>query len=74
MAGFEQAARACLGPGVEFQVLLVGEMPVEVNGKFRVSRSLVESVYDGIDWERRRAEELASVRGNDPGTSPGSGQ
>lgn len=74
VAGFEQAARACLGPGVEFQVLLVGEMPVEVNGKFRVSRSLVESVYDGIDWERRRAEELASVRWNDPGTSPGSGQ
>jgi phenylacetate-CoA ligase len=74
VAGLEQAARARLGPGVEFQILLVSELPVEVNGKFRVSRSLVESVYNGIDWERRRAEELASVRGNDPDTSPESGQ
>ncbi|HXJ79905.1 MAG TPA: hypothetical protein VMS64_14630 [Candidatus Methylomirabilis sp.] len=58
----EQAARACLGPGIGFQVqLLAREMPLEVNGKFRLARSLVESVYDGIDWEQRRAEDLAAV-------------
>jgi phenylacetate-CoA ligase len=55
----EGAAREHFGPGVDFQVLLVPEIPLEASGKFRVSRSLVESAYDGIDWERRRAEDLA---------------
>jgi hypothetical protein len=58
IAGFERAAREHLGPGVEFQVVLVPEIPLEGNGKFRVSRSLVESAYDGIDWDRRRAMDL----------------
>ena len=57
---FERAARERLGPGIEFQVVLVPEIPLEVNGKFRVSRSLVESAYDGIDWDRRRAMELTA--------------
>jgi phenylacetate-CoA ligase len=72
VAGLEEAARACLGPGIEFQVLLVGDLPIEVNGKFRVSRSLVESIYDGIDWEQRRAEDLASVRLKDTGQASSS--
>jgi phenylacetate-CoA ligase len=62
IAGLEGAARACLGSRIDFQVLLVEEdMPLEINGKFRVYRSFVESIYDGIDWERRRADELASL-------------
>ena len=39
-----------LGEGVEFQVDLVPEIEFEPNGKFRVSRSFVNSEYDGIDW------------------------
>ena len=58
IAGLERAARETLGPGIEFQVVLVPEIPLEVTGKFRVSRSLVESAYDGIDWDRRRGMEL----------------
>lgn len=61
VAALEQAARACLGPGIDFQVLLVADISPETNGKFRVSRSLVESIYDGIDWEERRAADLASL-------------
>jgi len=62
VSSLEQVARAALGPGVEFQVLLVEDMPLEVNGKFRVSRSFVASDYDDIDWERRRADDLAAAR------------
>jgi phenylacetate-CoA ligase len=65
---FEQAVREQLGPGIEFQVFLVPEIPMEVNGKFRVSRSLVESAYDGIDWDRRRATELTAPRQDPPRT------
>ena len=60
IAGLEVAARETLGPGIEFQVVLVPEIPLEVTGKFRVSRSLVASAYDGIDWDRRRATELSA--------------
>ncbi len=42
-----------LGEGVEFQVELVPEIEFEPNGKFRVSRSFVNSEYDGIDWENQ---------------------
>lgn len=62
IAGLERAACETLGPGVEFQVVLVPEIPLEVTGKFRVSRSLVESAYDGIDWDRRRAMELTALQ------------
>jgi len=58
IASFEGAAREHLGPGIEFQVTLVPDIPPEANGKFRVSRSLVESDYDGIDWDHRRAMDL----------------
>ncbi len=29
--------------------------------EFRVSRSFVQSAYDEVDWDRRRAEDLASL-------------
>ena len=58
----EEAARGHLGPGIEFQVFLVPEIPLDANGKFRVSRSLVDSAYDGIDWELRRATDLRALR------------
>ena len=40
-----------VGPDVDFQVALMARLPLEPNGKFRVSRSLVHSQYDGIDWD-----------------------
>jgi len=66
IAGLEGAARETLGPSIEFQVVLVPEIPLEVTGKFRVSRSLVESAYDGIDWDRRRAMELTALQRSAP--------
>lgn len=48
----EREARAHLGPGVEFELILVSEIPLEPGGKFRYCRSLVRSVYDDLDWER----------------------
>ena len=48
----EEPVTALLGQGVEFRVVLVPEIQLEPSGKFRVSRSLVKSAYDGIDWDR----------------------
>ena len=62
LSALEEAARATFGPETEFQLLLVEDMPLEVNGKFRVSRSFVASDYDDIDWEKRRADDLAAIR------------
>lgn len=70
VTAIESHARAVLGPGVEFQLLLVPEIPFEPNGKFRISRSLVRSIYDEVDWERRRAEDLASLARRASGFSP----
>ena len=47
----EKSVTAILGQDVEFRVTLVPEIILEPNGKFRVSRSLVKSAYDGIDWD-----------------------
>jgi phenylacetate-CoA ligase len=52
LAQLEESVIAVLGQGVEFQVILVPEIRLEPTGKFRVSRSLVRSAYDGIDWEK----------------------
>jgi phenylacetate-CoA ligase len=52
IAQFTQSVTALLGRDVAFQVMLVPEIRLEPSGKFRVSRSLVKSAYDGIDWER----------------------
>jgi hypothetical protein len=51
LAQLHNSVTAVLGQGIEFQVILVPEIELEPNGKFRVSRSLVKSDYDGIDWE-----------------------
>lgn len=61
VAVLEGVARAKLGAGIDFQLLLVPEIPVEINGKFRLSRSFVQSVYDEVDWDRRRADDMASL-------------
>ncbi len=52
VAALEQAARERLGPGIELEVLLVPEIPLEADGKFRVARSLVASIYDRSDHDR----------------------
>lgn len=46
----KESARLLIGNGVEFEVMLVPEIPIEPNGKFRVSRSMVKSAYDGVNW------------------------
>lgn len=48
IARLEQLVRPLLGPQVEFLVQLVDALPLEPTGKFRPSRSLVHSAYDGI--------------------------
>ncbi|MGH7799095.1 MAG: phenylacetate--CoA ligase family protein [Thermodesulfobacteriota bacterium] len=53
IASVEESVTALLGRGVEFQVVLVPEIQLEPSGKFRVLRSLVNSAYEGIDWERQ---------------------
>jgi phenylacetate-CoA ligase len=63
LRALEAAIQAGLGAGVHVQLLVVPEIPPEINGKFRASRSLVASVYDGTDWDGRRAEELVSMTG-----------
>jgi len=51
LAQLEESVTELLGQGVEFRVVLVPELELESTGKFRVSRSLVKSAYDGIDWD-----------------------
>jgi phenylacetate-CoA ligase len=46
IAEIERSIHPLLGPGVEFQVQLIDEMPLEPSGKFRPSRSLVRSEYE----------------------------
>jgi phenylacetate-coenzyme A ligase PaaK-like adenylate-forming protein len=50
LALLQEAGTAVLGERVEFQVVLVPQLQLDANGKFRVSRSLVQSEYDGLDW------------------------
>jgi len=45
-----------LGLGIDFRIALASHLPLEPGGKFRVSRSLVKSHYDGIDWNRLAIE------------------
>ena len=49
LAKVRQALIAHLGAGVELEMLLVPEIALEPSGKFRVSRSLVESAYDSVE-------------------------
>ena len=48
----ETALGAVVGPDVKIGIRLVPEIDTEITGKFRVSRSLVDSPYDGMDWGR----------------------
>jgi phenylacetate-CoA ligase len=52
LARLRERLAELLGPGVACAVSIVPRIDVERSGKFRVSRSLVESAYDAIDWER----------------------
>jgi hypothetical protein len=46
IAALSQAVGDVLGPEVEFAVNLVDDIHDEINGKFRIYRSLVQSDYD----------------------------
>lgn len=54
----EDSVATLLGQDMEFQVILVPTIQIEPGGKFRVSRSLVKSAYDGIDWEHQQTPKL----------------
>lgn len=47
----ERVARPILGPGVEFEVLSAGRIPIEPSGKLRLSLSLVHSERDPVRVE-----------------------
>jgi phenylacetate-CoA ligase len=61
VAAVERQGRLAFGPDVIFHLMLVPDIPRESNDKFRISRSLIGSVYDEVDWDRRRAEDLAAL-------------
>jgi hypothetical protein len=42
------AVMPLLGPGVEFLVRIVDDLPLDAGGKFRHARSLMASSYDRI--------------------------
>lgn len=51
LAAVETSGAALLGAEVKFQVVLVPEIHLEPSGKFRVSRSLVKSEYEGFHFD-----------------------
>lgn len=48
----QEAVTRQLGPEVEFEVVLVPDIPLELSGKFRIARSLVQSAYNGMKWDK----------------------
>jgi phenylacetate-CoA ligase len=50
-AKLTQSISALVGQDVTFEVMIVPKIHLEPHGKFRVSRSLVTSPYDEINWE-----------------------
>ncbi len=46
LASIRSAAESVLGPQVRFHIEVVGDIPPEPNGKYRVARSFVASQYD----------------------------
>src|SRR3972149_8842888 len=56
LARLEESVINFLGQDVEFRVVLVPGIQIEPSGKFRISRSLVRSDYDGIDWEKPQTD------------------
>lgn len=57
----QEAVSSLLGPDVEFLITLVPEINLEPSGKFRVSRSLVRSAYDGIEWNQPATPKFAPI-------------
>ncbi len=55
LARLQRSVMPLLGPQVEFSVQLVDDLPLEQTGKFRPSRSLVSSAYDGSNSVVARA-------------------
>jgi phenylacetate-CoA ligase len=54
-ADLENARRGVtdvVGPDVTFEIRFVSELELERTGKFRVSRSMVQSAYDGLAWNQ----------------------
>jgi hypothetical protein len=52
VASLERAAKERLGPGIEVQVEIVPDIPLDANGKFQVSRSHVQSFDRPVERER----------------------
>jgi phenylacetate-CoA ligase len=52
LAQAEAEARATLGPGVDFRLLLVPEIPLDGSGKFHYCRSFVRSAYGDLTPSR----------------------
>jgi hypothetical protein len=50
-----RAVTPLLGPGIEFDVILVDDIPLDPSGKFRHARSLVQSAYDEVTPSLARA-------------------
>jgi phenylacetate-CoA ligase len=50
LSRLRESIAALLGKDVAFQVDLFSHIPLEANGKFRISRSLVSSVYERVDY------------------------
>jgi hypothetical protein len=50
MAALVQPVVELVGRDVQVHVVLVPEIPMETNGKFRVYRSCIRSAYDGLSW------------------------
>jgi phenylacetate-CoA ligase len=59
--GVARVVRPILGPGVSFELRLVGRIPFESTGKLRPSRSLVHSAYDRVRFQP--VEPPAGARG-----------
>jgi phenylacetate-CoA ligase len=52
LAALEHATRERLGPGIDLEILLVPEIPLDADGKFRLARSLLSSVHDHREQHR----------------------
>jgi len=50
IARVRELATQQLGPKIEFEIALESDIPLEPSGKFRISRSLVNSNYDDLNW------------------------
>ncbi|MFC1883725.1 phenylacetate--CoA ligase family protein [Thermodesulfobacteriota bacterium] len=48
----EESMKEILGRNIDFKIMQVDEIAIGPSGKFRVSHSMIESEYDGMDWER----------------------